>query len=483
MPYVLGIDIGSSNTAAAVARRRGATWTRPEAVPLSAGSPLMPSVLCLAEDGSLRVGEPVTDDGSRTTRDFVHRIGDDVPVLLGGEPCAPQTLTAELAAWVVERVHALEGGAAEAIVLSHPAGWRPYRREVLHRALSDLGLRHVTLLPRTVTVAESHAARGFAGSTAVVYALGGNSFEAALVRRTPRGTYETFGTPQVSTRSVAADFDEALAEHARTVLAREFVRDRASRGPGRAARAARGVRPGQAGADRRPHCRRGADPAERPGAGAGDPGTVRGHDPPDGAGHRRPPAPGRAQCRPDSGAARRRTAVRRLHPGPARDRADRRGPPGARRGGAGRAVDRCHRCGDGRLSGGVTTPSPAAGGRVPAPVSGAGRATPPAPRRPITPFRAIRHRGPRSGSSHWNCRSRPAWRSPAAADAKVNAPTDKSGGFPAQTASDPPSRKGGDHMSDVVGTGTVALGRGEDRPRGVEVAAGGVAAGRALEGP
>ena len=58
MPYVLGIDIGSSNTAAAVARRRGATWTRPEAVPLSADSPLMPSVLCLAEDGSLRVGPP-----------------------------------------------------------------------------------------------------------------------------------------------------------------------------------------------------------------------------------------------------------------------------------------------------------------------------------------------------------------------------------------------------------------------------------------
>ncbi|MEW1587452.1 Hsp70 family protein [Micromonospora vinacea] len=223
MPYVLGIDIGSSNTAAAVARRRGATWTRPEAVPLSAGSPLMPSVLCLAEDGSLHVGEPPTDDGSRTTRDFVHRIGDDVPVLLGGEPCAPQTLTAELAAWVVERVHAQEGRAAEAIVLSHPAGWRPYRREVLHRALSDLGLRHVTLLPRTVTVAESHAARGFAGSTAVVYALGGNSFEAALVRRTPRGTYETFGTPQGLDPIGGADFDEALAEHARTVLARELA--------------------------------------------------------------------------------------------------------------------------------------------------------------------------------------------------------------------------------------------------------------------
>ncbi|WP_328382251.1 Hsp70 family protein [Micromonospora zamorensis] len=223
MPYVLGIDIGSTNTAAAVARSHGTTWTRPEPVPLQVGSALVPSVLCLSEDGSLHVGEPATDDGSRTTRDFVHRIGDDVPLLLGGETCAPQTLTAELAAWVVERVHALEGGPAEAIVLSHPAGWRPYRREVLHRALSGFGLRNVTLLPRTVTVAESHAARGFAGSTAVVYALGGNSFEAALVRRTPRGTYETFGTPQGLDPIGGADFDEALADHTRTVLARELA--------------------------------------------------------------------------------------------------------------------------------------------------------------------------------------------------------------------------------------------------------------------
>ncbi|WP_433120483.1 Hsp70 family protein [Micromonospora sp. CA-246542] len=223
MPYVLGIDIGSTNTAAAVARRDGRTWTRPEAVPLNAGSPLVPSVLHLAEDGALHIGGPATDDGSRTSRDFVRRIGDDVPLLLGGEACAPQTLTAELAAWVVEQVHAAEGGPAEAVVLSHPASWRPYRRELLRRALVDLGLRTVTLLPRTVTVAESHAARGFAGTTAAVYALGGASFEAALVRRTPRGTYQSFGTPQGLDPIGGADFDELLASHVRTVLSRELA--------------------------------------------------------------------------------------------------------------------------------------------------------------------------------------------------------------------------------------------------------------------
>ncbi|MEU2612506.1 Hsp70 family protein [Micromonospora sp. NPDC007271] len=223
MPYVLGMDIGSSGTGAAVARWRGGTWARPDVVALGARSTVVPSVLHLSPDGSLAVGEPAIDDPGRTSRDFVRRIGDDVPVLLGGEPCPPQTLIAELAAWVVEQVSAREGGLAEAVVLSHPAGWGPHRRELLHRALWDLDLRNVTLLPRPVTVAESHAARGFAGTTAAVYALGGNTFEAALVRRSPRGTFEAFGLPQGLAPFGGTDFDEALADHVRTVLGGEFA--------------------------------------------------------------------------------------------------------------------------------------------------------------------------------------------------------------------------------------------------------------------
>ncbi|MEV0807826.1 Hsp70 family protein [Micromonospora sp. NPDC050200] len=223
MAYVLGIDIGSTNTAATVARRRGATWMRPEVVALGGSSATVPSALHLSADGTLVVGESVAEDGTRTARGFVRRVGDDVPLLLAGEACPPQMLTAVLAAWVVEQVLDREGGSAEAVVLSHPAGWGRHRRELLHDALWQLGLGNVTLLPRTVTVAESHAARGFPGSVAAVYALGGNTFEAALVRRTPRGTYETFGFPQGLDWIGGADFDEALAEHARTTLAQELA--------------------------------------------------------------------------------------------------------------------------------------------------------------------------------------------------------------------------------------------------------------------
>ncbi|MCM0677385.1 Hsp70 family protein [Micromonospora phytophila] len=223
MPYVLGIDIGNTTTAAAVSRRRDTTWTRPEAVALGVGSVTVPSVLHLTADGTFTVGEPGTGDGCRTARDFVRRVGDDVPLLLAGEACPPQTLAAVLATWVVERTVDREGGPAQAVVISHPAGWGRYRRQLLHRALWELGLGDVTLLPRTVTVAESHAVRGFAGTRAAVYALGGNTFEAALVRRNPRGTYETFGLPQALECFGGVDFDEALAEHVRSTLSRELA--------------------------------------------------------------------------------------------------------------------------------------------------------------------------------------------------------------------------------------------------------------------
>ncbi|MGS2616734.1 Hsp70 family protein [Micromonospora sp. LZ34] len=222
MPYVLGIDIGSTTTVATVARRRGATWTRPEPVTLDDGSVTLPSVVRLSTDGMFLVGEPAGADPGRTARGFVGRVGDDVPLLLAGEPCSPQTLTAALATWVVERVHDREGEPADAVVLSHPAGWGRHRRDLLRRALWEFGLGAVTLLPRTVTVAESHAARGFPGDSAAVYALGGATFEAALVRHTPRGTYETFGLPQGLDWVGGVDFDEALADHVRTVLAREL---------------------------------------------------------------------------------------------------------------------------------------------------------------------------------------------------------------------------------------------------------------------
>lgn len=222
MSYVLGIDLGRTSTVAALVRRQGGAWARPEVPRLSGQTAAVPSVLWLTADGSFTVGEP---GGGRVAREFVDRVGDDVPLVVAGEACTAQALAAVLVTWVVEQVTARERARPEAIVLSHPAGWGPYRRDLLHRALWEIGLGEVTLLPQPITAAEAHAARGFTGATAVVYCLGGTGFEAGLVRRAPHGGFEMFGVPVTVAPLGGADFDEALAGHVRDALGRRVPHD------------------------------------------------------------------------------------------------------------------------------------------------------------------------------------------------------------------------------------------------------------------
>ncbi|MEJ3741893.1 Hsp70 family protein [Actinomycetes bacterium KLBMP 9797] len=222
MPYVLGIDIGGTTTAAAVARLGAAGWSAPETVRLGVRADPIPSVLHLAPDGALTVGEPSQPDATRLARGFSRRIGDDVPFVLGGEPCTPQALTAVLAMWVVETVLAREGAPAEQVVLSHPASWGAYRRELLHRALWDIGLANVALLPEPVLAAERHAAYGRPGGTLAVLSLGGNDGEASVVAWADRVGYRLIGTGAPADRFGGVDLDEAVLDLVRAQLGKDF---------------------------------------------------------------------------------------------------------------------------------------------------------------------------------------------------------------------------------------------------------------------
>ena len=142
MSYVLGIDVGAARTSAAVARP-GSDDVEP--VDLGDGGCGVASVLHLGADGSLDVGAAAERwaDGEpeRVVRGFPGRIGDDVPMLLAGEPWAPEELTAWLVRWVVDRVAEREDGPAAGIAVTRPATWDDGRIELLAGALAEAGPR------------------------------------------------------------------------------------------------------------------------------------------------------------------------------------------------------------------------------------------------------------------------------------------------------------------------------------------------------
>src|SRR5688500_16209435 len=93
MTYQLGVELGTAKTGAAV-------WdgAQPRAVQRGNRSAAVPSVGFLREDGGLLVGEAAAGraDGepSRAARGFNRRVGDPVPVRVGGTPFGAEQLMA-----------------------------------------------------------------------------------------------------------------------------------------------------------------------------------------------------------------------------------------------------------------------------------------------------------------------------------------------------------------------------------------------------
>ena len=216
--YSLGIDLGTTRTAAAV-HRDGVTAV----VTLDVRSATIPSAVHVAADGTVLVGESAlrrgATDPSRLAREFKRRIGDPEPLLLGGIPWAASALTARLLSAVIDMVTAQQGGPADRIALAHPANWGPYKTELLLEAAQLAGLSDVTLVSEPEAAAIDHGAqtRVPVGSTVAVYDLGGGTFDAAVLRTTATG-FVLCGRPGGLERFGGIDVDAAVLGHVRRTL-------------------------------------------------------------------------------------------------------------------------------------------------------------------------------------------------------------------------------------------------------------------------
>jgi len=228
MPYVLGIDVGTSCTAAATCALSPET-NNVDVVRLGGRRATVPSVLHISQDGTFIVGDAAEQrapvDPGRIARDFARRVGDDVPLVVSGGPATAEELTAALVTWVLQHVESQYGYPPERIVLTHPAGWGPYRRGLLHQALWRSGLTRVTLLPEPIAAGESHASREAAepGSAYAVYGLGRDTFESAVIRRAEGGTFELLYSGETVENLGGAHFDDAMFDHVRGQLGRRWA--------------------------------------------------------------------------------------------------------------------------------------------------------------------------------------------------------------------------------------------------------------------
>jgi actin-like ATPase involved in cell morphogenesis len=216
--YFLGIDLGTTFTAAAVAR-----GDRVEIAALGNRAASIPSLVFLRDDQRVLTGEAAARRGAsepaRLAREFKRRLGDTVPIMLGETPYSAERLMAALLKDVVAAVATREGGQPAHVAVTHPANWGPYKVELLRHALDLADLHEVTLVTEPVAAAMHYASteRVEPGQVVAVYDLGGGTFDAAVLEKTDSG-FATRGEPEGIERLGGIDFDEAVMAHVRKVL-------------------------------------------------------------------------------------------------------------------------------------------------------------------------------------------------------------------------------------------------------------------------
>jgi actin-like ATPase involved in cell morphogenesis len=222
MAYFLGIDLGTTYTAAAIWQDGRALIAR-----LGSHAATIPSVVLLREDGQVITGEAAERrsliEPQRVAREFKRRIGDPTPLFLGGTPYSAETLMAKLLRWVVDKVAADEGEPADGIAVSHPANWGDYKKDLLRQAIRLADLEDVALLtePEAAAIHYASQERVEPGSIVAVYDLGGGTFDSAVLRRTGVG-WEILGQPEGVERLGGVDFDAAVLRHVTKSLGESY---------------------------------------------------------------------------------------------------------------------------------------------------------------------------------------------------------------------------------------------------------------------
>lgn len=213
MSYSLGIDVGTTFVAAALANANTV-----QMITLGAHGVVMPAAVYLRGDGALGTGEavglPAARSHNRTGEKLMSRLGDPTPLVLGSEPYAVTDVLGVLLRDIINGVIEAEGGSPDRIVLTRPASWGPFRCALFEEAARLAGLMNPAMVTEPEAAAAHYATTGQFndGETVVVYDLGGGTFNATVLRK-QSDEVQILGEPQRIERLGGSDFDQAILSY------------------------------------------------------------------------------------------------------------------------------------------------------------------------------------------------------------------------------------------------------------------------------
>jgi len=206
---IIGIDLGTTNSEVAVVQHG-----RPRILDVD-GAKLLPSVVGLADDGTLLVGQTARNQYTlypeRTIRSVKRRMGEDVHLSMGEQSFRPQEISALILKRLKRAAEEDLGQPVEKAVITVPAYFSDAQRQATRDAGELAGLEVVRIINEPTAAALAYEADHEGARTILVYDLGGGTFDVSVVRMTGDVTevLSSHGNNQLG----GDDFDTRLVEH------------------------------------------------------------------------------------------------------------------------------------------------------------------------------------------------------------------------------------------------------------------------------
>ena len=216
--WVLAVDFGTSNTAAA---HTGIRSGSPETLPLTHQGNLMSSAVFVESPTTIDVGDVALNRAETNPAAFIpspKRVVGQGMVHVNGYDIPASLPVAAVLRFALDRATGVHRGQPPArLVLTHPEGWSPREIEVLREAAAGLGYQNDSV----VTVSEPRAAAQFytrtehltKGAKIAVFDFGGGTLDVAVLTATSADTFEV----------IAARGDNSLGGKNLDALVRRWI--------------------------------------------------------------------------------------------------------------------------------------------------------------------------------------------------------------------------------------------------------------------
>lgn len=223
MPKIIGIDLGTSNSAAAVLEG-GKPSIIPSAEGTSIGGKAFPSYVAFTKDGELLVGEPARRQAVSNPEGTIYatkrKMGTDFKYKIYGKEYTPQQISAFILQKIKRDAEAFLGDKVEKAVITVPAYFNDNQRQATKDAGTIAGLDVIRIInePTAACLAYGIDKKG-QEEKILVFDFGGGTLDVTIMDF-GKGVFEVISTSG-DTQLGGTDMDNALIDF----IAGEFKKD------------------------------------------------------------------------------------------------------------------------------------------------------------------------------------------------------------------------------------------------------------------